>query len=165
MKALAFADDIKKKFNISYVNFDFWYKVNKPGVTIYSSAPSSYDTWSWITCDYTYGAYEYVGYKYIPVYGTNISFGSEQSSQPSGPYVTYPTYKWNSSISGSTTKTVYAKVDDITSSDVYFSTVSASGYTKKTMALSKNGTKKVEFGPDTSGSSSDTITLTNVDFS
>lgn len=165
LKALAFADDIKKKFNISYVNFDFWYKVNKPGVTIYSSAPSSYDTWSWITCDYTYGAYEYVGYKYIPVYGTNISFGSEQSSQPSGPYVTYPTYKWNSSISGSTTKTVYAKVDDITSSDVYFSTVSASGYTKKTMALSKNGTKKVEFGPDTSGSSSDTITLTNVDFS
>ena len=165
LKALAFADDIKKKFNISYVNFDFWYKVNKPGVTIYSSAPSSYDTWSWISCDYTYGAYEYVGYKYIPVYGTNISFGPEQSSQPSGPYVTYPTYKWNSDISGSVTKTVYAKVDDITSSDVYFTTVNTSGYTKKTMALSKNGTKKVEFGPDTSGSSSDTITLTNVDFS
>ena len=167
LKALAFADDIKKKFNISYVNFDFWYKVNKPGVTIYSSAPSSYDTWSQITCDYTYGAYEYEETVYIPIYGTNISFGSKQNYAPSsGYYVYYPTYKWNSSISGSVTKTVYAKVDDITSSDVYFSTVSTSGYTKKTMALSKKGTKKVTFGPnDSTDQSSDTITLTNVDFS
>lgn len=167
LKALAFADDIKKKFNISYVNFDFWYKIDKPDAAIYSSAPSSYDVSKQITCNYTYGAYEYEDMVYIPVYGTNISFGNKQNYAPSsGYYVYYPTYKWNSNKSGSVTKTIYVKVDNITSSDVHFSTVNRSGYTKKTLALSKEGTKKVAFGPNEStDSSSDTITLTNIDFS
>ena len=102
---------------------------------------------------------------YIPVYGNNISFGDKQNYAPSGAYVYYPTYKLNSNKSGSVTKTVYVKVDNITSSDVYFSTVNRSGYTKKTMALSKEGTKEVTFEPNSStGQGSDTITLTNTDF-
>lgn len=149
LKALAFADDIKKKFNISYVNFDFWYKVDTPDAP--SLSTQNYAPWSgsYITArSYTSTRTRYICYNkdggYIGEYDSPVGVINAQ----------YPVYD-----------VIYVVQGDVSTPSVDFSTVEQYGYTKKRLALSKEGTKKVEFGPDTSGSSSDTITLTNVDFS
>lgn len=162
LKALAFADDIKKKFNISSVNFDFWYKPGNITLnTTSSNHKASYyvsdvtgfvkdGTETVIVYSYTKGSdnKRYIGVDYNPF--TDTLHGSYP--------VTYPIYKEKTLRTGFY---VYAH-----QGDTLFSTVDRSGYTKTTIALSKEGTKKVTFGPnDPTDQSSDTITLTNVDFS
>jgi hypothetical protein len=144
---LAFASDIKKKFNISYVNFDFWYKVDTPDAP--SLSTQNYAPWSgsYITArSYTSTRTRYICYNkdggYIGEYDSPVGAINAQ----------YPIYD-----------VIYVVQGDVSTPSVDFSTVEQYGYTKKRLALSKEGTKKVEFGP--SDSSSDTITLTNVDFS
>lgn len=162
LKALAFAEDIKKKFNISSVNFDFWYKPGNITLnTTSSNHKASYyvsdvtgfvkdGTETVIVYSYTKGSdnKRYIGVDYNPF--TDTLHGSYP--------VTYPIYKEKTLRTGFY---VYAH-----QGDTLFSTVDRSGYTKTTIALSKEGTKKVTFGPnDPTDQSSDTITLTNVDFS
>ena len=145
---LAFANNIKKKFNISSVNFDFWYKVDTPDAP--SLSTQNYAPWSgsYITArSYTSTRTRYICYNkeggYIGEYDSPIS-GAINAA--------YPVYD-----------VIYVVQGDVSTPSVDFSTVEQYGYTKKRLALSKEGTKEVEFGP--SDSSSDTITLTNVDFS
>lgn len=162
IKALAFADDIKKKFNISYVNFDFWYK---PGDITLNTNSSNYETSYYVSAvygyvyegqgsttvyDYTRGSdnKRYLGTQYDPL---NDTYHNSYT-------VTYSTFKWDTL---KDSYYIYAHQGNTS-----FSTVEQYGYTKKTMALSKTGTKNVEFGPnDPNDSTSNTITLTNVDFS
>ena len=161
LKALAFADDIKKKFNISYVNFDFWYKSgnitlnttsSNHKASYYVSAVTGFveDGTKTVTVySYTKGSdnKRYIGVGYNPY--TDTLHGSYD--------VTYPTYKEKTLRSGFY---IYAH-----QGNTLFSTVDRSGYTKKTMALSKEGTKEVTFEPnDSTSQGSDTITLTNTDF-
>lgn len=161
LKALAFADDIKKKFNISYVNFDFWYK---PGSITLNTTSSNHVASYYVSAvtgfvedgtrtvtvySYTKGSdnKRYIGVGYNPY--TDTLHGSYD--------VTYPAYKEKTLRNGFY---VYAH-----QGNTLFSTVDRSGYTKKTMALSKEGTKEVTFEPnDSTGQGSDTITLTNADF-
>lgn len=145
---LAFANDIKKKFNISSVNFDFWYKINTPAAP--SLSTQDYEPWSgsYIRArSYTSTRTRYICYNkdggYIGEYNSPVGAINAQ----------YPVYD-----------EIYIVQGEVSTPTINFSTVEQYNYTKKTMALSKNGTKKVEFGPNTSSSSSDTITLTNVDF-
>ena len=162
LKALAFADDIKKKFNISYVNFDFWYK---PGNITLNTTSSNHKASYYVSAvtgfvedgirtvtvySYTKGSdnKRYIGTGYNP--STDTLHGSYD--------VKYTGYR-EATLRNSFY--VYAHQGNTS-----FSTVNTSGYTKKTLALSKEGTKKVAFGPnDSTDSSSDTITLTNIDFS
>ena len=190
LKALAFADDIKKKFNISYVNFDFWYKINNKSITMNKTSTNkkaSYyvgSVWGYKkdgSSTYAIRKYSYVYYrtfKYttsdnVRHYYTRLGFDGYPSGDSlsheifySGygviPYdsITVDNYSYDELLEG---YYLYAHQDNPT---VDFNTVEKSGYTKKTMALSKKGTKKVTFGPnDPTDQSSDTITLTNVDFS
>lgn len=190
LKALAFADDIKKKFNISYVNFDFWYKVNNKNITIdkkSSDSKSSYyvdSVWGYKRI----GSSTYSVKKHTYVYSrtfkrpqgtkthyyTRLSFDGYPGPDNLGdeifydgpveviPYDSITIYNYDHDIL-SKGYYLYTHQDDPT---VSFNTDNKYGYTKTTIALSKEGTKKVTFGPnDPTDQSSDTITLTNVDFS
>ena len=191
LKALAFADDIKKKFNISYVNFDFWYKVSEKTININknsSNSKSSYyvgsvygykkngssTTYAVRKHSYVYSATfrrpQGTGYYYY----TKLSFDGYPGPDVlgdetfySGPVATIPyDYEYVDNYDYVTLSEGYYLYTHQDNPTVDFNTVEKSGYTKKTMALSKKGTKKVTFGPnDPTDSSSDTITLTNVDFS
>lgn len=191
IKALAFADDIKKKFNISYVNFDFWYKVSEKTININknsSNSKSSYyvgsvygykkngssTTYAVRKHSYVYSATfrrpQGTGYYYY----TKLSFDGYPGPDVlgdetfySGPVATIPyDYEYVDNYDYVTLSEGYYLYTHQDNPTVDFNTVEKSGYTKKTMALSKKGTKKVTFGPnDPTDSSSDTITLTNVDFS
>lgn len=190
LKALAFADDIKKKFNISYVNFDFWYKVNNKNITINKTSTNNKASY-YVSSVYGYKKdgsstyairkYSYVYYrtfKYttsdnVRHYYTRLGFDGYPSGESPSHEIFYSGYvpiPYDSVTVSDYTRSellegyyLYAHQDDIT---VSFSTVDGFGYTKKTLALSKEGTKKVAFGPnDSTDSSSDTITLTNIDFS
>ena len=191
LKALAFADDIKKKFNISYVNFDFWYKVSEKTININknsSNSKSSYyvgsvygykkngssTTYAVRKHSYVYSATfrrpQGTGYYYY----TKLSFDGYPGPDVlgdetfySGPVATIPyDYEYVDNYDYVTLSEGYYLYTHQDNPTVDFNTVEKSGYTKKTMALSKKGTKKVTFGPnDPTDSSSDTIALTNVDFS
>lgn len=190
LKALAFADDIKKKFNISYVNFDFWYKVNDKNITINKTSTNNKASY-YVSSVYGYkkdGSSTYAIRKHSYVYYRTFKYTTSDNVRhyytrlgfdgyPSGDspsheifYSGYAPIPYDSVTVSDYTRSellegyyLYAHQDDIT---VSFSTVDTSGYIKKTLALSKEGTKKVAFGPnDSTDSSSDTITLTNIDFS
>lgn len=162
LKALAFADDIKKKFNISDVNFDFWYK---PGNITLNTTSSNHKASYYVSAvtgfvedgTRTVRVYSYTkgsdNKRYI-----GVGYNSFTDTLHGYYDVTYPVYKEKTLRSGFY---VYAH-----QGNTLFSTVDRSGYTKTTIALSKEGTKKVTFGPnDPTDKNSDTITLTNVDFS
>ena len=191
LKALAFADDIKKKFNISYVNFDFWYKVSEKTININKNSSNSKSSY-YVSSVYGYkkngSSTTYAVRKHSYVYSatfrrpqgtgyyyyTKLSFDGYPGPDVlgdetfySGPVAIIPyDYEYVDNYDYVTLSEGYYLYTHQDNPTVDFNTVEKSGYTKKTMALSKKGTKKVTFGPnDPTDSSSDTITLTNVDFS
>lgn len=147
IKALAFADDIKKKFSLSYVNFDIWYKVSTPNL-------SEGSEWGYNKA-FPYSTLVRKRTLYTPVYGTNISFGTATEYQPpeGTAWFSRGEYEYE-------TNYVYVNVD---TPSVDIIGTSSSGYTKKTIALSKTGNKTVTFEPSSDGSV-DRITLSNIDF-
>ena len=191
LKDLAFADDIKKKFDISDVDFDFWYKVNNNDITIdknSSNSESSYyidSVWgfkkSQNSTTYAIKKHTYVycrTFKYHTSdgkthYYTKLAFDGYPNPDNSSHEIAYngivaipydtiniSNYDYKELSEGYYLYTHQKKPT------VSFKTETEYGYTKKTMALSKEGTKKVTFGPnDPSDPSSDTIILTNADFS